>query len=326
MKRVLITGANGFLGFHLINAALAQKFEVFAGLRKNSKAEHLSQLPIQYSYLNYENVEDLTKEIADKKINYIIHAAGTTKALKQQVFEQVNVAYTVNLAKAAQMSGNSFLKMVFISSLAAVGPLKANEGIITEKTFPSPLTSYGKSKLLAERKLAELDIESVILRPTAIYGPREKEIFVIIKTLLKGIDANIGSKPQKLSFVYASDVADAAINALLSNAKAVFNISDGNSYSKYDFADALKHIVNKKALRMHLPQSAVHSLAHSLEKFNGWLNKPTMLSREKLKKLVAENWICDISKAKQELNFIPKFNLETGLQETIEWYRQNNWI
>ncbi|HOV44918.1 MAG TPA: NAD(P)-dependent oxidoreductase [Ferruginibacter sp.] len=326
MKRVLITGANGFLGFHLINAALAQKFEVFAGLRKNSKAEHLSQLPIQYSYLNYENVEDLTKEIADKKINYIIHAAGTTKALKQQVFEQVNVAYTVNLAKAAQMSGNSFLKMVFISSLAAVGPLKANEGIITEKTFPSPLTSYGKSKLLAERKLAELDIESVILRPTAIYGPREKEIFVIIKTLLKGIDANIGSKPQKLSFVYASDVADAAINALLSNAKAVFNISDGNSYSKYDFADALKHIVNKKALRMHLPQSAVHSLAHSLEKFNGWLNKPTMLSREKLKELVAENWICDISKAKQELNFIPKFNLETGLQETIEWYRQNNWI
>jgi len=326
MKRVLITGANGFLGFHLINAALAQKFEVFAGLRKNSKAEHLSQMPIQYSYLNYENVEDLTKEIADKKINYIIHAAGTTKALKQQVFEQVNVAYTVNLAKAAQMSGNSFLKMVFISSLAAVGPLKANEGIITEKTFPSPLTSYGKSKLLAERKLAELDIESVILRPTAIYGPREKEIFVIIKTLLKGIDANIGSKPQKLSFVYASDVADAAINALLSNAKAVFNISDGNSYSKYDFADALKHIVNKKALRMHLPQSAVHSLAHSLEKFNGWLNKPTMLSREKLKELVAENWICDISKAKQELNFIPKFNLETGLQETIEWYRQNNWI
>ena len=326
MKRVLITGANGFLGFHLINAALAQKFEVFAGLRKNSKAEHLSQLPIQYSYLNYENVEDLTKEIADKKINYIIHAAGTTKALKQEVFEQVNVAYTVNLAKAAQMSGNSFLKMVFISSLAAVGPLKANEGIITEKTFPSPLTSYGKSKLLAERKLAELDIESVILRPTAIYGPREKEIFVIIKTLLKGIDANIGSKPQKLSFVYASDVADAAINALLSNAKAVFNISDGNSYSKYDFADALKHIVNKKALRMHLPQSAVHSLAHSLEKFNGWLNKPTMLSREKLKELVAENWICDISKAKQELNFIPKFNLETGLQETIEWYRQNNCI
>ncbi|MGB3115161.1 MAG: NAD(P)-dependent oxidoreductase [Ferruginibacter sp.] len=326
MKRVLITGANGFLGFHLINAALAQKFEVFAGLRKNSKAEHLSQLPIQYSYLNYENVEDLTKEIADKKINYIIHAAGTTKALKQQVFEQVNVAYTVNLAKAAQMSGNSFLKMVFISSLAAVGPLKANEGIITEKTFPSPLTSYGKSKLLAERKLAELDIESVILRPTAIYGPREKEIFVIIKTLLKGIDANIGSKPQKLSFVYASDVADAAINALLSNAKAVFNISDGNSYSKYDFADALKHIVNKKALRMHLPQSAVHSLAHSLEKFNGWLNKPTMLSREKLKELVAENWICDISKAKQELNFNPKFNLEKGLQETIEWYRQNNWI
>ncbi|MBK7088580.1 MAG: NAD(P)-dependent oxidoreductase [Chitinophagaceae bacterium] len=325
MKRVLITGANGF-GFSFNKCSISPKFEVFAGLRKNSKAEHLSQLPIQYSYLNYENVEDLTKEIADKKINYIIHAAGTTKALKQQVFEQVNVAYTVNLAKAAQMSGNSFLKMVFISSLAAVGPLKANEGIITEKTFPSPLTSYGKSKLLAERKLAELDIESVILRPTAIYGPREKEIFVIIKTLLKGIDANIGSKPQKLSFVYASDVADAAINALLSNAKAVFNISDGNSYSKYDFADALKHIVNKKALRMHLPQSAVHSLAHSLEKFNGWLNKPTMLSREKLKELVAENWICDISKAKQELNFNPKFNLEKGLQETIEWYRQNNWI
>ncbi len=138
MKRVLITGANGFLGFHLINAALAQKFEVFAGLRKNSKAEHLSQLPIQYSYLNYENVEDLTKEIADKKINYIIHAAGTTKALKQQVFEQVNVAYTVNLAKAAQMSGNSFLEKGFYKQPGSSRSAQSQGGNNYRKNFSHP--------------------------------------------------------------------------------------------------------------------------------------------------------------------------------------------
>lgn len=326
MKRVLITGANGFLGFHLIQSAIAQNFEVFAGIRKGSNAAHLEQCPVQYSYLNYESADELAKEIAGKKINYIIHAAGTTKALKQEDFEQVNVDYTLNLARAAQKAGGDFLKMVFISSLAAVGPLKEHEGTINEITYPSPLTAYGKSKLLAERKLAELEIASVILRPTAIYGPREKEIFVIIQTLLKGIDAYIGSRPQQLSFVYATDVADAAINALQLPVKGIFNISDGNRYGKYDFADTYKRLFHKKALRVHLPQSAVRSLAFSLEKINRWYHKPTMLSREKLNELMAENWICDISKAKQELNFMPKYNLETGLKETIEWYRQNNWI
>lgn len=326
MKRVLITGANGFLGYHLIQSAVAQNFEVFAGLRKNSKAGHLDQLPLQYSYLNYESVDDLAKEIADKKISYIIHAAGTTKALKPADFERVNEAYTVNLAKAAKMQGNSFLKMVFISSLAAVGPLKAHEGLLTERTFPSPVTAYGKSKLNAERKLAELEIASVILRPTAIYGPREKEIFVVIKTLLKGIDAYIGKKPQKLSFVYASDVADAAVNALLLPVNGVFNISDGNSYSRYDFADINKQLLERKAFRVHLPQSAVHTLALSMEKINSWFKKPTMLSREKLLELMAENWICDISKAREQLNFMPKYNLEKGLKETLEWYKQNKWI
>ena len=325
--KVLITGASGFLGYHLIQKAIAANFEVFAAVRKNSNIEHLSKFPLKYLYLNYEDPEQMSRLIAENKIDFIIHSAGVTKAIRQEVYDQVNAGYTINLAKAAENSGDICKKIVFISSLAAVGPLNDGQQKITEQTHPRPVTAYGRSKLLAENQLASISIPTTILRPTAIYGPRDKDIFIMLKTISNGMDPYIGKIVQELSFVHAEDVAVAAIQSLtIKNALGIYHITDGNSYNRYEFSDISKSILNRKAFRFHIPMPLVKSLAFFLEKVNGWLNKPSVISREKLHELAAINWICDITKANKDLNFIPKYNLQTGLEDTISWYKKNKWL
>ncbi|RYZ28836.1 MAG: NAD(P)-dependent oxidoreductase, partial [Sphingobacteriales bacterium] len=182
-EKVLITGASGFIGFHLIEAALEMGLDVVAAVRKNSDVRHLQVHNIQYCYPDFNNVESLKKELERTGCQYIVHALGTTKAGTQDDYNAINAGYTYNIAKAAEALGPSFKKLVFISSLAALGPLSEASETITELTNPRPVTAYGKSKLLAEEKLATLSVPYVVLRPTAVYGPREKDIFILFRTI-----------------------------------------------------------------------------------------------------------------------------------------------
>ncbi|MEO6231989.1 MAG: NAD(P)-dependent oxidoreductase [Ferruginibacter sp.] len=326
-EHVLITGASGFLGYHIVKAAVEKGLVVFAAVRTNSVIEQLKDLPIHYLHLDYEDVPGLSRHLIENNIKYIIHAAGITKAIKQDAYNHINATYTLNLANAAKTLPEGLTKMVFISSLAAVGPLSDVKEKITESTTPNPVTAYGRSKLLAEEYLANTGIPYTILRPTAIYGPRDKDIFIMVKTISKRLDPYIGNFLQCLSFVHAADVANVAIDALLINeATGIYNITDGNSYNRYQFSDITKKILNKKAFRFHIPMPLVKSLAFVLETTNGWLKKPSVLSREKLPELAAKNWICDIEKAKLDLRYMPKFNLQNGLEDSIKWYTKNKWI
>ena len=325
--KVLITGASGFLGFHIVTAAIENGLDVYAAVRKNSNIEHLKDLPVQYVYIDFEDEEAMFRQLTEHGIEYIIHAAGVTKAIRQEVYNKVNAGYTLNLAKAAERLGDRFKKMVFISSLAAVGPLQNNDDTITESTTPSPVTAYGRSKLLAEQNLATVSIPTTILRPTAIYGPRDKDIFIVVKTVNSGLDPYIGKLLQQLSFVHAKDVADLSIKSLfVTDAVGIYNITDGNNYNRYQFADIIKNILKKKAFRFHIPMPLVKSLAFFLETTNGWLNKPSVINREKLYELAAKNWICDISKAKKDLAYAPKFDLQSGLEDSLAWYTKNKWL
>ncbi len=325
-ERVLITGASGFLGYHLILAALEKKLLVYAAVRKSSDIRHLKDKGIQFVYLDYEDIVALRKVLTDKQINYVIHAAGVTKAISEQVYINVNTGYSVNLARAIDVDNGFFKKLAFISSLAANGPLTTTDGMLTERVNPAPVTAYGRSKLMAEMELGKMGIPLTILRPTAVYGPRDKDIFIMLKTINKGFDPYIGSIGQRLSFVYAGDVATVAVNALFVQQSGTYLISDGNSYNRYQFADITKRLLQKKALRFHLPMPLVKLLAGILETSNGLMKKPAVINREKLHELAAKNWVCDISKAKAELNFNPAFNLESGLQESIRWYKANKLL
>jgi UDP-glucose 4-epimerase len=326
-KRVLITGASGFVGYHLIEEALNNNLDVYVAVRKTSQVDHLKHFNITYTYPDLGNIIELKKEFKEKQYDYIIHAAGVTTARSADEYNTVNAEYTFNLAAAAKETDINLKAFVLISSLAAVGPLNTLTGIITEETFPNPITAYGRSKLLAEEKLKSISsLNYTILRPTAIYGPRDKDIFIFFKQLKFGIEPYIGSKDQKLSFIYVKDLVHVAIKSLSNSNQRTYNLSDGNFYSRYELAAIAKIVLNLKTVKFHLPVNFVKIIAFVSEKVGSLNNKAAVLNSEKLQELMAANWSCEIEKAKHDLGYYPLYNLDAGLTETLNWYKTNKWL
>lgn len=324
--RVLITGASGFIGFHLINEALKNNFEVFAAVRKNSNVQHLQDLKINYVYLDYKDPDSLKAELEKHQINYIIHAAGSTKAKTQEDYNYINAQLTINLALAASSLNYPFKKFVFISSLAATGPLRKADINYSEQT-PEPVTQYGRSKLLAEKELQSIyNLPLVVLRPTAVYGPREKDIFLFFKTFKKGLEPYIGKKQQRLSFIYGKDLAVLSVQALLSEKTGVYEVSDGKAYSRYDMGNITKKLLNKAAFKIHIPLFIVRFLARILEAAYAKSSNSPALNRDKLSELTASDWYVDIKRLREDFDFTPQYDLQTGLEETLKWYKENKWL
>lgn len=325
-KKVLITGASGFVGYHLIAQAIAAGYTVVAAVRRSSAVDHLKAFDITYTHLNYADVDALRKNILDHGYDYIIHASGTTKAKTLADYNLVNAEYSRNLALAS--IGTPVKKFVFVSSLAAIGPLTNVEGFITTSQSPMPVTSYGASKLQAEQYLKAIDgLPLLVIRPTAVYGPREKDIFILFTSINKGLEPYIGRFDQQLSFVYVKDLAAVIILALASTlTHQSYNISDGQGYDRYALTNYAKAQLSKKTFKFHIPLPIVRFLATVLDTLYANSKATPALNKEKLAELTAVNWVCDIEKAKMELGYQPKYNLKAGITETMKWYRDNKWL
>lgn len=325
--RVLITGASGFVGYHLIEESLSKGLEVYAAVRPSSRVEHLRSLPVKFTQPDFNNLKSLRADLEANQYDYIIHAAGVTKALHRKEYDLVNAEYTRNLGQAICETQLPLRKFVFISSLAAVGPAQHGQ-LITEHDPAKPVTPYGKSKLLAELYLSTLyALPIIILRPTAVYGPRDQDLFIVLKAISRGLEPYIGRQSQQLSFIYVKDLAAATLDALRSNVtRKAYNLSDGIQYDRYALADISKAILKKQTLRVHLPGTLVRLLALAQEAIGRLRGKMPALNLDKIPELTAANWACSIDHIKNDLGFAPRYTFESGLAETIQWYKDNQWL
>lgn len=327
-KRILITGATGFVGFHLIEAALSNGLEVFANVRKTSQTGHLQGLAISFVKLDFESIYQMTRHIEEYKYDYVIHAAAVTKAENLDQYNKYNAAYTRNLAIAVTQATHQVEKFVFVSSLAALGPLKEVGYQLSDNGASNPVTYYGKSKALAETYLQNIEkLPWLVFRPTAVYGPREREILMVIKAINRGVEVYMGDKEQQLSFVYVKDLAQIIVSSLQSAmVNKSYNVSDGQVYSRSAFSEHARAIMQKKTFKVQVPLPLIKGVAWSLEKGYKLLRKIPTLNIDKVNELTGINWSCDIKNIKNDLGFSPRYQLQQGLEETIKWYQLNKWL
>lgn len=331
MPRILITGASGFIGGYLVEKALEYSDDVTATVRAGSDRSRLSDPRLHLLDLPLNNELAMANVLQSAgRFDWIIHNAGVTKALHRDGYRKGNYDNTRRLVTSLQQNGLVPDKFLFVSSLAALGAAPPGEEMIRTDQTPRPLTPYGESKLDTEHFLESLpEFPWVVVQPTAVYGPWERDILTFIRMTSFGLELTIGRQPQRLSFIHASDVAQAVFRAL-ENPAAIhrkYIIGDGQNYRTADLGAAVRQALGReKTIKISLPLGLVRQVAGIAETIGHWQQKPSPLNREKIPELAAENWHCDATPLFEELHFQPRFDLYSGMANTINWYRKNGWL
>ena len=321
--KILITGATGFIGSFICEEAVRRGFETYAAIRKTSSLKYISDERIKKIELNLSSKEQLVAALKEHEFDYVVHAAGATKCLDKNDFFRINTEGTKNLIQAVRETQPQLKRFVFISSLSVFGAIKENQPYepITEHDTPQPNTAYGQSKLKAEEYLrTQKDFPYVILRPTGVYGPREKDYYMMFDSIKKHVDFAAGYKPQVITFVYVSDVVQAVFLAMEKDCvgRAYF-LSDGQNYSSTDFSDLIiKELGVKGVLRVKAPLCILKLVTTCGEYFGRLTKQMTALNKDKYNILSQRNWMCDITPAQQELGYKPQVLLPEGVKRTAE--------
>lgn len=322
MRKILITGASGFVGGYLVEEAMHLGFETFAGIRASSNTQYLESLGAQYFIHDFSDAEQLSIDLAKYNFDIIVHNAGLTAASSLDQLMKVNCGTLQTLVNALRSTGKTLPHIVYISSLAAYGPADfQSDGIVSNDSTPNPVTNYGRSKLAAERWLKEQsDVPYTIIRPTAVYGPRDMEFLPVYKSVQSGIGLQVGFGDQMLTFIYVKDLAKVIINASMQQPyqKAYF-VTDGAVHEARQYTKLISNALNKKAIHIKLPVPVVSGIAALSEWIGQRRGKYPVLNRDKVAELKSRSWVCDIQTLKKDLNFAPSYDLESGLRETLAW-------
>ncbi len=329
-KKILITGSSGFIGSFLVEYALDHQYEVYAGVRASSSRQFLSNKEIKLFTMDFSDQGKLSEILKQgPQFDYVVHNAGITKTSKKEEYSLVNFQYTKNFINALIEAGKVPEKFVLVSSLTSFGPGNPDTlEDIKDSDKPGPITAYGKSKLEAETYLKGLkDFPYLIFRPTAVYGPREKDLYLYFKIINRNLETYIGKPIPYLTFIYVKDLVRAIFTGIeSSHVNKSYFVTDGNVYSGKTLAEIVKKHLNKKTLLLTVPLPVVRSIASVLEFFYGFAGKTPILNYEKINELSVVSWKCDVTPLKNDLNFTAEYNLERGLYEAIEWYKREKWL
>ncbi len=327
-KRVLILGATGFIGTHLVESAKESSFEIFAAYRKEQNYPILKKNADQLIKIDFEDLPQLRKNLETHSFDAIVYNAGLTSANGYEDYKKVNCDYLIELLQLIKKLKKRPEKLVYISSLAAMGPAEQQKDQILRPDSPlKPISHYGKSKAAAEFALQnQCPIPYCIIRPTAVYGPRDKGLLDIFKALNRRLNIQISTKAQELSFIYVKDLSRLILLAIEhAEHKNIFLAANAPVYSANNFNKVIKKQLGKKSLKIKLPFNFVRLIAVLNEKLSKLTGKHPKLDREKLKEITSHSWKCDVSNL-SKINYKSEYNLQQGICETIQWYKHNHWI
>lgn len=321
-KVALVTGASGFIGSHVVEALLARGWRVRCLVRKTSV---LRWIPTDDVTLINGDVrlagEDLDRAV--RNVSVVFHLAGLTSAANDVEYVASNVEGTRNVVDAMRRSAADAL-LVFSSSLSAAGP--ARKRPLNETDEPSPVSAYGRSKLTAERIVTSSGLEHLIIRPPAVYGPRDSDILAAFRMAQRGIDLRVAPDGQRLSLVHVHDLATGFVCAAESEGRGLYYMTDGMIHTVESISEQIARAVGKQPRIVNVSPGVAEAISQ-VERFRGVLtgSKP-LLTPDRIKELSQKDWTCDDTRARLDVDYEPKVSLPEGMQITAEWYRAQGWI
>ena len=325
-ETVLVTGATGFVGSHVLEAYQGHGVRLCALVRKDVDAERLLLQGIPCVRGALEDNDALREAVSSA--DTVLHLAAVTKARNVADYQRANVAGTQALIEAMVAAEPRPKRLIYLSSLAAVGP--SLDGMpVTRENVPKPLTAYGRTKLAGEKvcEAAGASFEVAILRAPAVYGPRDRDVFAFFRLARHGVLPLPGGPARRLQMIHASDLARALLLAATSQrARGVYHIADARSYLWEDMARLVADAVGSKARVVRVPAPLIAMAAGVSETVAGWFGKSTIFNRDKARELLAPGWLCETELAHRDFGFEAHIPLQAGLAETAKWYFDHGWL
>jgi nucleoside-diphosphate-sugar epimerase len=329
-KRAFVTGASGFVGSTLCEELTQRGYEIRALMRKTSSSANLGNVKIQPATGDLRNADSLVEAVRGADV--IFHVAGVVAARSRADFFAANAVGTKNLIEAARRAGN-LERFVYVSSLAAAGPSRP-ESPRGEEEENNPVSDYGASKLGGEQEAlaAKNDLPVTIVRPPAVYGPRDRGVFTFFQMIQRGLLPILGLEkpdPRRYSFVHVADLVQGI--ALAGEAKdlpsgEIFYLSGNGEFSWEEAMRILARAMGKKPLPLRLPIPVMKGAGAICSAYSKVSGQVLPFSLDKVKEIAAPAWHCSNAKAKRLLKFEPYWELEKGFAQTAEWYRRNGWL
>lgn len=326
---VLVTGASGFVGSHLAEALARRKVYVKLLVRTTSRLPFKPTPSMELCFGDVTDLESLRKAIRGVEVVY--HLAGLLRGADFSAYQKVNAEGTRNVCRAAE-GVKGLKRLVYVSSLSAAGPSPLG-GEVDETTPCHPVSFYGQTKRMGEEIALSYrgKFDITILRPAAVYGPRETDIFEYFKMVQQGLVVNGGDGRQRVSFIYVDDLVESILLAAHS-AKArsqIYFVSDGKNLDWNELAGQIGRELKKTYKTFNVPLGIVRIVASLGDLAARWTGKsflPPIVSGDKLKEGKAPGWVCSNRKIQLDLGFKPKINLQVGIHKAVEFYRSAGWL
>jgi nucleoside-diphosphate-sugar epimerase len=327
VNKILVTGGTGFIGSHLTELLLRKGYPVSCLVRDRSNLRWLAGLNVDVQTGDCLQRETLTEAV--KQASLVVHAAGATKARRARDYYTVNHIGTRNILEACARHNPGIEKFILISSLAAAGPGEDGKPA-KESDSPHPVSDYGRSKLLAEQEtLTYRDkFPVVIIRPPAVYGPRDRDMYELFRWAGRGVTLEILGGERFLNFCFVGDLVEAISLALEKKTRSgsIYFVAEERPYSWSEFRRALLSSGGVNALTIKIPYPVAYLIGLLSEAGSLFTSRPALTNRQKVREASQRYWTCDPAAAGKDLGFKAMYPLQQGLDITWRWYRDNNWL
>jgi nucleoside-diphosphate-sugar epimerase len=322
-----VTGANGFIGSHLVEALLRRGYLVRCLVRPTSDLTFIRSLPVEWATGDLREAGALAA--ACDGVHAVCHCAAVTRAMDEATFYRVNTEATQALADACLRSAPGVSRFVFLSSVAASGPAPSRDKPVGESDAPHPITWYGRSKLAAEQALLALsdELPVTILRPGPVFGPRDRDVLAYFRWVARGLALQAGREARWASFAYVLDVVSLILRALESD------VARGRTYNavSYDhthreFAQLIAQALGRRALHVALPKAMLTPIGRFFDLQGRLTGRPGLLNSQKVLDMKERYNLYSGARAAAELGFMPQLDFAQAVAETARWYRDHGWL
>lgn len=324
IETVLVTGATGFIGSHVVEVAPSFRLRMRALVRKATDAARLKEAGFECVQGSLDDAAALADAVSG--VDAVLHLAAAKKGRTPEEYERANVAGTQAVVKG--MLAARARRLVYLSSLAAVGP-PVNGRPVTRDDAPRPLTTYGRTKLAGEIacQAASDRLEIAILRAPGVYGPRDRDIYEFFRLAKFGVVPLPSAAVGQLQMIHARDLARALLLAATSpGARGVYHVAEKRAYGWEEMARMVGTALGRKVWVPRVPGFALIAAANVSETISGLLGKSTIFNREKADELMVPAWLCETEMARRDFGFEAAIPLQEGFNETAKWYRQHGWL